>query len=142
MRGAASLRPALTITRSSSRPEAGAVPSKCPLAGFAPWTAQDGWPSRPRARRLVRFRRRNSAHFSALLFQNCLPRKLDPVAFDGQDFHQHLVAFFQFIANIFDSVFGNFADVQQSVQAGQNFNERAEIRQAADLPEISLPYLG
>ncbi len=39
-------------------------------------------------------------------------------------------------------MFGNFADVQQSVQAGQNFNERAEIRQPADLAEISLPYLG
>ncbi len=80
----------------------------------------------------VCFRKRSSTHFGALLFQNCLPRQLDAVAFDGQHFHQHLIAFFQFIANIFDSVFGNFADVEQSVQAWQNLDERAEVGEAAD----------
>ena len=77
-----------------------------------------------------------------MLFQDCLPGELDAVAFDGQNFHQYLVAFFQFVANIFNSVFGDFADMQQAVQAGQNFDERAEIRQTADLAEISLAYLG
>ena len=92
---------------------------------------------------VVRFRRRRSpTHLGALLFQNCLAGQLDAVAFDGQNFHQHLVAFFQFVANIFDSVFRDFADMQQAVQARQNLDERAEIRQAADLTEISLPYLG
>ena len=66
-------------------------------------------------------RRRSTTHFRALLFQNCLAGQLDAVAFDGQNFHQHLVAFFQFIANILDSVFGDFADVQQPVQARAEF---------------------
>jgi hypothetical protein len=88
------------------------------------------------------FWKRSPTHLGALLFQNRLPGQLDAVAFDGQNLHQHLVAFFQFIANILDSVFGDFADVQQTVQAGQNFDERSEIRQAADLPEIGLPHLG
>ncbi len=92
---------------------------------------------------LVSFRRRRrTAHLGALLFQNCLARELDAVAFHGQNFHQDLVAFFQFIANIFDSVFGNFADVQQAIQAGQNLDERAEIGEAADLAKISLTHLG
>src|SRR5260221_2345870 len=98
---------------------------------------------RYRARCLIAFwRRRSPAHLGSLLFQNCLPRQLDAVAFDGQNFHQYLVAFFQFIANVFDSVFGDFTDVQQSIQARQNFDERAKIRPAADLDEIGLPYLG
>jgi hypothetical protein len=79
------------------------------------------------------WRWRSPSHFCALLFQDRLPRQLDPIAFHGQNFHQHLVAFFQFIANIFDSVFGNLADMQQAVQARQNFDERPEIRQAAHL---------
>src|ERR1019366_634918 len=99
------------------------------------------WRWRIRCR--VRFRRRRRpAHLGALLFQNRLPRQFDPVAFDRQNLHQHLVAFFQFIANILDSVLGDFADVQQSVQARQNLDERAEIREPADPAEISLPYLG
>jgi hypothetical protein len=52
----------------------------------------------------------------------------------ARDFHQHLVAFFQFIANILDSVFRDFADVQQSIQTRQNFDECAEIRQRLTLP--------
>src|ERR1039458_2031396 len=94
-------------------------------------------------RRRVRFRRRRRpAHLGALLFQNRLPRQFDPIAFDGQNLHQHLVAFFQFIANILDSVLGDFADVQQSVRARQNLDERAETSEPADPAEISLPYLG
>jgi hypothetical protein len=77
---------------------------------------------------LIRVRRRSPTHFGALLLQDRLARQLDAVTFDGQNFHEHLVAFFQFIANIFDSVFGNLADVEQSVQAGQNLDERSEIR--------------
>jgi hypothetical protein len=61
---------------------------------------------------LVRLRRRSATHLGALLFQNRLARQLDTVAFYSQNLHQDLVAFFQFVANIFDSVFGDFADVQ------------------------------
>ena len=34
-----------------------------------------------------------SCQLGALLFQDGLARQLDAVAFDGQDFHQHLIAF-------------------------------------------------
>ena len=83
-----------------------------------------------------------SPHLRALLFQNCLARKADAVAFDRQDFHQHLVAFLQFVANIFNAMFGNFADVQQAFGSRNDFDERAEIRQPSDFAEISLAYFG
>jgi hypothetical protein len=120
----------------SAPPSITAVGVPCGTAGAASLLTMDPLPHRRP------FRRRSPAHLGALLFQNRLARQLDAVAFDGQNFHQHLVAFFQFIANIFDSVFGDFADVQQSVQSRQNLDERAEIRQAADLAEISLPHFG
>src|SRR5262245_15697198 len=48
-----------------------------------------------------------AAHLGALLFENRLARKPDAVAFYGEHFHQHLVAFLQFIANIGNAVLGN-----------------------------------
>jgi hypothetical protein len=38
-----------------------------------------------------------------------------------------LIAFFQFIANIFYTMLGNFADVEQTVGAGEDFDECAEV---------------
>ncbi len=100
--------------------------------GRALWrTARNGW--RWRLRSFIRFRRRSPAHLGALLFQNCLPGQLNPVALDSQNFHQHLVAFFQFIANVLDSVLRDFTDMQQPIQARQNLYERPEIRQPAHL---------
>ena len=96
----------------------------------------------PAVVRFWRFWNRSPAHLGALLFQNGFARQLDAIAFDSQHFHQHLIAFFQFVANIFDSVLRDFADVEQAVEARQNFDERAEIGQAADFAEIGLPYFG
>ncbi len=81
-------------------------------------------------------------HLRALLFQNRLARQLDAIAFNRQHLDQHLIAFFQLVANIVDAVLGNFADVQQAVGAGNDFDERAEVRQPRDLAEIGLPYFG
>src|SRR5258706_4622739 len=87
-----------------------------------------------------RIRRRSPAHLGALLFQDRLARQLDAIAFDGQHFHQYLVAFFQFVLDIFNSVLSNFADVQQTITAGDDFYERPELRQPRDFPEVGLSY--
>src|SRR5262249_5400749 len=60
----------------------------------------------------LRSRRRTASHLRALLFQNCFARQLDAIAFHGQDFYQDLIAFFQLVADVFNSVFRHFADVQ------------------------------
>src|ERR1700722_7536377 len=87
------------------------------------------------------FRRRSAAtHLRALFFQDRLARQTDTVAFHCENFHQHLVAFFQLVANIGNSMLRHFADVQQAVGSRNNLDERAEIREARDFPEISLPY--
>src|SRR5579862_5032486 len=39
-------------------------------------------------------------------------------------------------------MFGNFADVQQAVGAGEDFDKRAEIRQANDFAEVGLADFG
>jgi hypothetical protein len=70
-----------------------------------------------------------SAHLRALFFQNRFTRKADSVSFDGQHFDQNLIAFFQFIADILDAMFSDFTDVQESIGTGNDFDERAEIRQ-------------
>src|SRR5689334_21786142 len=66
----------------------------------------------------------------ALLFEDRLAAQLDLVAFEGEDFDQDLVAFLELVADVADSVFGDLADVQQAVGAGENFDEGAEIHQA------------
>jgi hypothetical protein len=69
-------------------------------------------------------------HLGPLLFQNCLAREANAVAFDRQHFHENLIAFFQFVANVFDAVLRDFADVQQTVGTGNDFDKRAEVGQA------------
>ena len=63
------------------------------------------------------FFHRRSTHLGALLFQNCFAREPDAVAFHRQHLHQHLIAFFEFVAYILDPVLSHFADVQQSVRS-------------------------
>ena len=77
----------------------------------------------------IRRRRFSATHLRALLFQNRFARQPDAIAFDRQHLHQHLVAFFQFVANILDAMLGDFADVQQTVGTGHNLDKRSEIRQ-------------
>ena len=80
-----------------------------------------------------------TAHLGALLLQDRLARQLDAVALDGQHLHQNLIAFLQLIAHIVDTVLCDFADVQQSVSAWNDLDERAEVRRPGDFAEICLP---
>ena len=70
-----------------------------------------------------------AAHLGALLLKDCFARKTDTVALDRQHLHQHLVAFFQFVTDVFNAMLRDFADVQQAVGAGDDFDECAEIGQ-------------
>ena len=63
----------------------------------------------------------------ALLFQHGFAAQLDLVAFERQNFYQNLIAFFQLVANLFNTGFGDFTDVQQAVGAGEDLDKRAEI---------------
>ena len=65
-------------------------------------------------------------------------RQLDLVAFDADHLHHDLIAFLQLIPDIANPVFGDFRNVQQAVGAGEDLDERAEIRDADDFAEIGL----
>src|SRR5437870_3772549 len=93
--------------------------------------------SRSRSRR-----RFPAAHLGALFLQNGLTRKPDAIAFHRQHLHQHLIALFQFVANIFDAMFRDFADVQQAVSTGQYLDECAKIGEPRDFAQVGLPYFG
>ncbi len=89
------------------------------------------------------FRRKfAAAHLGALLLEDGFARQADAVAFDGQHFYQHLVALFQFVTNIFNAMLRDFADVQQAVGAGDDFDESAEISQTCDGAKVGLADLG
>jgi hypothetical protein len=72
-------------------------------------------------------RHRRSAHLRALLFQNRFARKLNAVAINSQHFHEYLIALFQLVANIFNPMLRNFADMQQAVSARNDFDKRTEL---------------
>src|SRR5206468_3990108 len=60
------------------------------------------------------------------------------IALDGEHFNENLVAELEFVANVADAVFGDFADVQEAVGAGEKFDESAELREANDFAKIGL----
>jgi hypothetical protein len=102
---------------------------------------------RTRRNRLPAFHRCNgrrsfpTAHFRALLFQDCFARESNAVPFDRQYLDQNLVALLQLVAYIGNAMLRHFADVQQSFRARNDFDKRAEISQPRDFAEISLPHL-
>src|SRR5262245_42015020 len=61
---------------------------------------------------------------------------------DIDDFDQNLLALFQFVAYIFDTVRGDLGNVQEPIQPGENFDESAEVGDALHLAEICLVELG
>src|ERR1700736_2252538 len=67
-----------------------------------------------------------------------LAREPDLVALDREHLDQHLVAQLQLIAHVANAMLGNFADVQQTVGAGEHLHERADLRQPHHFAEISL----
>jgi hypothetical protein len=48
----------------------------------------------------------------SFFFQNGTARKFDFVAFASDTFDHNLLTFFQFVANVFDTSFGNFGNMQ------------------------------
>src|ERR1700687_3815433 len=78
----------------------------------------------------------------ALLAQNGFAAQLDLVAFERQDLDHYLIAFLQLVAHVLDAVLRNLADVQQTIGAGENLDERAEFHQPHHFPEIRLADFG
>src|SRR5580704_15419390 len=78
----------------------------------------------------------------ALLAQDGFAREANLVSFDGQHLDEDLVAQLQRVAHVAQALLGDFADVQESVGAGENFHEGAEFREAHDLAEVGLADFG
>ena len=74
----------------------------------------------------------------ALFFKQSFARKLDAIALDAENLDQYLVPFTQFVLHVFHAMLGNFADVQQAIGAGENFDKCAELSQAHHLAQIGL----
>jgi hypothetical protein len=66
----------------------------------------------------------------ALLAQNRLPRKLNPIPFDSKDLHQNLIAFTKLVFYFLNAMFCDLGDMQQAIRSREDFNERAELSQA------------
>src|SRR6516164_9740109 len=82
--------------------------------------------SQPRFTPIVAAGFGGSSHFCALLLQHCFAREANAVTLNGQHLHQELVTFLKFVPHIAYPVFGDLADVQQSLGAGQNLNKRSK----------------
>jgi hypothetical protein len=83
----------------------------------------------------------SSAHFCSLFAKDGFAGQANAVAFDSQHFYEHLIAFLELVADVFDAVLGDLADVQQSFGSRNNFDESPEFGQARDLTKIGLSYL-
>src|SRR5581483_1680510 len=72
--------------------------------------------------------------FSVAIFvaEHGLARKLDLVAFLADAFDENLLTFLQFITNIANATIGDLRDVQQSIRARKDFDERAKVNYTAD----------
>ena len=75
--------------------------------------------------------------FGFLLAQDGFAAQADLVAFDVDHLYQHLIAFLQLVVDVLDAVLGDFADVQQAVGAGEDFDERAEFLNANHLAPVN-----
>src|SRR5438105_15426585 len=53
-----------------------------------------------------------ATHLGALFFQDCLAGQPDPVTLHRKHLYEYLVAFFQLIADVLDTMLRDFADVQ------------------------------
>src|SRR5437867_1104299 len=86
--------------------------------------------------------RRGLAGLDALLAQHRLTAQPDAVAVHLDHLHQDLFALANLILDLLDAVLGDLGDVQESLDAGQDFDERAEVRDARHFSEIRLAGLG
>jgi len=69
-----------------------------------------------------------ATHLCPLFFENGLARKPNAIALNRKHFHQHLVAFLEFIADVRDAMLSHFADVEQAIRPGNDFDECAASR--------------
>src|SRR5579859_77919 len=69
-------------------------------------------------------------------------REANFVALDGKHLDHDLIAEFQFVAHVADAVFGDFADVEQAIGAGKEFDESAEFGEANDFAEVRFAHFG
>jgi hypothetical protein len=81
------------------------------------------------------------AQLDARFFQHRFAGQLNAIAFDAQHLDQNLVAIVQLVRNFVNAMLGNFADVQQTVCSREDFDERAEFRQANYLAKVCLANL-
>src|SRR5579885_858332 len=94
----------------------------------------------------TRWNRRSLLPFFAVAFPAlrglALCEITDLVAFDRKHLHQHLIAELQFVADVANAVFGNLADVQEAIGAGEELDEGAELSEPHDLAQICFANLG
>src|SRR6266550_2675971 len=67
----------------------------------------------------------------ALVEQHGFPGKLNFVPFFADAFNENLLAFLQFVAHVANAAVGDFGNVKQTIGARKDFDERAEIDDAA-----------
>src|SRR5438067_11580588 len=82
------------------------------------------------------------AGLALLISQDGLARQLDLVAFFTDALDHNLLAFLQFVTHVADAAVSDFRNVQQSVGAGKDLNERAEIDDSIYRPDVSLADFG
>src|SRR5262245_3238926 len=79
-----------------------------------------------------------SAPGPLLFFEERPAAEANLVAFDADALDQNLLALFQFVAHVADAVVGDLRNVEQSLGAGEDLDEGAEIKDACDGAEIRL----
>jgi hypothetical protein len=72
-------------------------------------------------------------------FQSAATGQLDAIAvIDVDDLNLHLIAHLADVINTANVAAGEFADVAQPIASGQDFDERAEVLNAADSTDVNL----
>jgi hypothetical protein len=69
-------------------------------------------------------------------------RELDFIALFADAFDHNLLTFFQLVAHVAHAAIRNFRNMQQTVNARENFDERAEINNSGNRAEIRFADFG
>src|SRR5205085_3702769 len=82
------------------------------------------------------------ARLLLLLAEYGLSGELDLVALLADALNEYLLPLLEFVAHVADAVLGYLTDVEESVRAGEDFDERAEVNDARDRPQVGLSDFG